>query len=223
LNNCTITNNYAILGAGLSAWSAVFNVNNSIISFNGGGASISDNEGSEFQFTYSDIFGNNEGDWIDSIAGQVGQNGNINLDPIFVDTTTCCYYLQSGSPCINTGDPASPPDPDGSRADMGAFYFNQNSISDDDIILPQAASLSQNYPNPFNPSTTIEYALNSASHVRLTVYDLLGRSLVTLIDDYQQSGVYAVNFEAGDLPGGVYLYLLETDGMTLNRRAILIK
>ena len=51
--------------------------------------------------------------------------GNITDEPMFVDTTNYDFHLQSGSPCIDAGDPASPPDPDGTRADMGAYYFHQ--------------------------------------------------------------------------------------------------
>ena len=223
ITNSTITNNYAILGAGLSAWNANYIVSNSIISFNGGGASISDNEDSDFQFRYSDIFGNTEGDWIDSIAGQLGNDGNINSNPLYIDTTICCYYLQSGSPCINTGDPDSPLDPDGSRADMGTFYYGETGISSGDPSLPGQISLSQNYPNPFNPATSISFSLSEPSHVSLTVYDLLGRKVQSLVNDRREPGTYQVTFDASELAGGVYFYILTSDNTKITRKALLVK
>jgi hypothetical protein len=221
--NCTITNNYAILGAGLSAWNARYIINNSIISFNGGGASISDNEDSDFQFTYSDIFGNTEGDWIDSISGQLGVNGNINQNPLYVDTVTSCYYLQTGSPCINTADPSSPLDPDGSRADMGAFCYDETGIKADNTPLPNQTRLIQNYPNPFNPSTTIEFYLESPAHVNLTVFDILGRQVVTLLDENKSAGTYRAEFDASGLAGGLYFYRLSCGNYNLIKTGTVIK
>lgn len=223
ITNCTITNNYAILGAGISAWNASYVITNSIISFNGGGASISDNEESDFQFSYSDIFGNTEGDWIDSISGQLGVNGNINSNPLYVDTVTCCYFLQSGSPCINTADPSSPLDPDGSRADMGAFCYDETGIGTDEEHLPNHANLAQNYPNPFNPSTTIEFTVDSPSHVNLTVFDILGRKVVTLVNEDKSAGRFKAIFDASDLADGLYFYRLLSGNYSLTKTATVIK
>ena len=72
--------------------------------------------GSEINITYSDI----QGGWIGE--------GNIDDDPLFVDPDNGDYHLQAGSPCIDAGDPNSPKDPDGTRADIGAFYYDQSII-----------------------------------------------------------------------------------------------
>lgn len=223
LINCTITNNYAILGAGISAWNADYNITNSIISFNGGGASISDNEDSDFEFAYTDIFGNAGGDWIDSISGQLGINGNISLDPLLADTLSGNFYLLAGSPCINTGDPESPNDPDGSRADMGAFYFNESGIESDNSILPGQIYLAQNYPNPFNPATTIGFSIDTPTHVTLTVYDILGRNIRTLLDEDKPSGNFQVKFDASELAGGVYFYKLQAGNSSSVKIATVLK
>lgn len=70
-------------------------------------------------------------------------------------------------------------------------------------------SLSQNYPNPFNPSTTIRYALPKESFVTLKIFNLLGQEVATLVDELKPSGLYQVQWQAGDLPTGVYLYQLQ--------------
>ena len=69
--------------------------------------------------------------------------------------------------------------------------------------------LLQNYPNPFNPSTKISYGIKSESHVKLVIYDLIGREVKTLVDRIKQPGNYSESFNASDLPSGVYIYRLE--------------
>jgi hypothetical protein len=89
--------------------------------------------------------------------------------------------------------------------------------------LPTAYALHPNYPNPFNPATKIRYALPEATHVRLAVYDLLGREVATLIDGMQPSGWHEATFEAADLPSGVYLYRLDTPAGSVLRAMMLVR
>jgi len=67
-------------------------------------------------------------------------------------------------------------------------------------------SLSQNYPNPFNPSTTIKYQLSNSGIVTLKVYDILGREVTTLINEFKPEGSYEINFNTHNLSSGVYIY-----------------
>lgn len=76
-------------------------------------------------------------------------------------------------------------------------------------VLPSKYSLSQNYPNPFNPSTTISYLLPVTSHVELTIYNITGQKIQTLISEQQQTGYYHVEWDATDFSGGVYLCRLQ--------------
>ncbi len=80
----------------------------------------------------------------------------------------------------------------------------------------------QNYPNPFSETTTIRYSLPGPMHVRLRVYDVLGREVATLVNERQGSGVYEVPFEANSLPGGVYFYRIEMDHLSATRRMAII-
>ena len=90
--------------------------------------------------------------------------------------------------------------------------------------LPENIQLSQNYPNPFNPTTIISYALPQTSNVTLEVFDLLGRKVATLINkEVKQAGNNTVNFSAGALSSGVYLYRLEVEGEVLIKKMTLIK
>ncbi|AXJ00566.1 Por secretion system C-terminal sorting domain-containing protein [Cyclonatronum proteinivorum] len=89
--------------------------------------------------------------------------------------------------------------------------------------LPEAVALEQNYPNPFNPATTIRYSLPEAADVRLEVYNLLGQRVATLVSGTVDAGVHTVSFDASALSSGVYLYRLQTSGMVLSRKMLLVK
>ena len=81
----------------------------------------------------------------------------------------------------------------------------------------------QNYPNPFNPTTTISYTLNKKSYVRLTVYNLLGEKIQTLVNQEQNPGEYKTLFYASHLPSGIYYYQLESDGTKEIGQMLLLK
>ncbi len=89
--------------------------------------------------------------------------------------------------------------------------------------IPVAFALEQNYPNPFNPSTTIEFALDKTQHVTLSVYDLLGQEVRTLVDGVQPAARYSVSFDASDLASGAYLYVLRTEEQTAVKTMALLK
>ena len=88
---------------------------------------------------------------------------------------------------------------------------------------PHSFSLQQNYPNPFNAETVIRYTIGQGGHVRLTVYDLLGREVATLVDGVLGAGEYRVRFDASSLPSGVYLARLEAGPRTETRKMLLLK
>jgi hypothetical protein len=89
--------------------------------------------------------------------------------------------------------------------------------------LPERVELMQNYPNPFNPSTTIEYSLPRRGYVRLTIYDMIGREIVKLVDDVREAGAHEVRWNGSSLASGVYLYELRTSGSAITRKMLLVK
>lgn len=93
----------------------------------------------------------------------------------------------------------------------------------EDDLLPTEFRLEQNYPNPFNPSTTIQFAVPKASQVTITIYDVLGRRVATLVDEKYQPGTYKVTFEADELASGVYIYRIQTEGFVQSRKLMLLK
>ena len=95
---------------------------------------------------------------------------------------------------------------------------------------PVGFQLHQNYPNPFNPSTKISFTISKGSFVTLKVYDITGREVKTLINEYKQSGSYETEFDASlsarqgnAMPSGVYYYKLEADGISEIKKMILVK
>ncbi|MCH7722345.1 MAG: T9SS type A sorting domain-containing protein [Bacteroidetes bacterium] len=83
-----------------------------------------------------------------------------------------------------------------------------------DNNIPIAFSLSQNYPNPFNPETVIRFQLPTNSNVRLTVYDILGQEVATLVNKEFTPGKYEVKLDASDFSSGIYFYQLRAESLT---------
>jgi hypothetical protein len=88
---------------------------------------------------------------------------------------------------------------------------------------PQQIELLQNYPNPFNPNTRITYALPESEFVTLKVYDILGKEIATLANEYRTQGTYHVNFDASGFSGGTYFYRLQVGRNVQTKRMILSK
>jgi hypothetical protein len=89
--------------------------------------------------------------------------------------------------------------------------------------VPDNFSLSQNYPNPFNPATKITFAIKRTGFTELTVYDMLGRTVETLVSESLKPGEYEVSFNAARLTSGVYFYRLNTGGFSETRKMVLVK
>ncbi len=89
--------------------------------------------------------------------------------------------------------------------------------------LPQEFILNQNYPNPFNPTTTISFSIGKPEFVTLKVYDLLGREVAVLFNNYLNQGNYRFDFNSSPLSSGVYLYRLQTESFDQTKQMILLK
>lgn len=84
-------------------------------------------------------------------------------------------------------------------------------------------SLSDNYPNPFNPLTAINYSLEENGFVTLKVFDVLGKEINTLVNEQKEAGSYSVNFDASDLPSGIYFYTIQSGNFSDSKKMILLK
>ena len=81
----------------------------------------------------------------------------------------------------------------------------------------------QNYPNPFNPVTEIKYELLKQGFVTLKVYDITGKEVTTLVNDFQPAGYYTVSFNGAKLSSGNYFYRIITDNFTAVKKMVLVK
>jgi hypothetical protein len=91
------------------------------------------------------------------------------------------------------------------------------------VGVPGTVALEQNYPNPFNPTTQIAFRTAERGAVNLSVFDMLGRNVATLLDGDMEGGSYTVPFDATDLAAGVYLCRLNAGGQTAVRRMVLLR
>lgn len=89
--------------------------------------------------------------------------------------------------------------------------------------LPDGLTLAQNYPNPFNPATSISFEVLESQDIALRVYDLTGREVATLVNEFTTAGTYTVRFDASGLASGSYLYQLEANGQVITRMMSLLK
>jgi hypothetical protein len=164
---------------------------------------------------YSDMMGATGMPWFGT--------GCIDTDPMFADTLARDYSLQIGSPCIDSGDPGSPLDPDGTVADMGAIYHDQMTDIETEPGLPVGFTVLRSYPNPFNATATIEYVLAKTGEVEISIYNMLGQKIETLYAGRSQAGENSLIWNADDYPSGVYFARLQTSGISGTLKMILLK
>ena len=113
--------------------------------------------------------------------------------------------------------------------DSGKVFYTSNNgglitgISSNKNLIPKEYLLMQNYPNPFNPSTTISYKLKETSRVVLAVFDIMGKEVAQVVNSIQTAGEHTVNFDGTNLPSGMYIYQLKTNGYISSRKMLLLK
>ncbi len=107
-------------------------------------------------------------------------------------------------------------------ANIKNYMSTVTSIEKTDLV-PVKYNLAQNYPNPFNPSTVISYTLPKASDVKLTVFNMLGQKVQTLVDAKQSVGKYTVRFDASELASGVYFYQIQAGNFMKVNKMLYVK
>jgi len=236
-NNTIIGNVSEATGGGILVWSTSATVINNIVWGNSSATGHSQIcvSGGSADITYCDIQDGWDGE------------GNINENPVFLEEN---FYLNIDSPCVDAGNPDTiyydPPDPrvpytalwpsmGGHRNDMGAYGGPERSILPDfdtqvsvdgeehRYTQPDAFEIVSNYPNPFNTFTTIKYTLSQRSHVKVRIYDMLGRQVNYTIDENQFAGINYHTWYASDYPSGCYFYRISIDGHIQTKKMILLK
>lgn len=194
-------------------------VENNIIAFSRFG--VNNHHFAEPNMGYNNVFGNGVDDYVDCRSGE----GSISLNPDFVDSRRGNYHITEESPCINAGNPDSPRDPDGTRADIGAFYFDHPNGAPENFAPTNAEcfELRGAYPNPFNSSTTIGYYLPVKSHVTIRVFDLAGRLQMRLVERESNSGSHNIEWTPESLSAGMYLLQMQAGEYSSIRKVMLLK
>jgi hypothetical protein len=125
--------------------------------------------------------------------------------------------LPSGDGCVDLTAGTS-------QANLPNFCFlNVVGVENKNNEIPNVFSLSQNYPNPFNPTTSINFAVPKPTVVKLTVFDILGKEVATLVNEFLQPGNYNFGFDASSLSSGMYFYKMEAGEFTDTKKMMLIK
>jgi parallel beta-helix repeat protein len=239
IDQCTVSGNSSVdFGAEITVNDASSTISNTIVKGSSSNESIRFFNAANATISYCDVYNSVGptfgGDVPDGLGDLIDTNingdscdvyKNICMDPLFYAMDgDSAYYLAENSPCIDAGSPDSPLDPDGTIADIGAFYFDQSvGIDDGYNQLPGEFSLSQNYPNPFNASTTIKYQLPKSSRVTIEIYDILGRRIEVLHDGIQPAGYYRVIWNAGSISSGLYFCKLQAGEHAETKKMVLIK
>ena len=163
--------------------------------------------------------------WIDNLAQdqrQISSTGPFTLVKNDTVSIVVAYVVGQGTNGLNSVTVAK-------NNDMVAqSLFDSNFPStfvgiNDKSISKINFNLNQNYPNPFNPTTVISYSLPSASNIKLIVYNTLGQTVKIIENEYKNAGNYTVNFNASNLPSGIYFYKLEAGQYSQIKKMILLK
>jgi hypothetical protein len=107
--------------------------------------------------------------------------------------------------------------------EYSVYKFDPSSDVKNTLLSPVAFNLEQNYPNPFNPSTVISYSLPKNSFVSLKIYDIQGKEIKTLVNEYKTAGNYVTEWKPENMPSGIYMCILNTGNISLTKKMLLTK
>jgi len=168
-----------------------------------------------------EFFGNTYTDIHENISDTtIGVSSN-SLDPI-LDVTSQDEVVFSYSIITSDGQ-------DSVWSNTGEFVLSRAALgSIDGYAIPEQFSLHQNYPNPFNPVTTLRYDIPENSHITITIYDMLGREVKTLINQTQDAGYRSVIWDATNdygkpVSAGIYLYQIQAGEYISTKKMVLLK
>jgi hypothetical protein len=110
-------------------------------------------------------------------------------------------------------------------AQIQQWYDNDfvTDVKETIISIPTEFLLSQNYPNPFNSSCAIKYSIPKSSQVTIKIFNTIGQELATLVNEEKPIGTYEVNWNAANLPSGVYFYRIQAGSFTETKKMMVLK
>ena len=194
-------------------WSAALSGNFAVL-----GSAGNDANGDDAGAAY--VFHKQDGDWVQKTkllaSNGVADDRFGRAVAILHDEVIVGAYRNDNKNGINAG---------------AAYYYDLSkalAINTETVIRNSNYNLYQNYPNPFNGSTTIQYELPEAAHVNLTIYDLIGKRVVTLVNERQGPGANSITWSGENASGnsvrsGIYIYQLQADNYSQSRKMLLIQ
>jgi len=141
----------------------------------------------------------------------------IRMDPLFADTANYDFTLPAGSPLLTFGTDGKP---------IGDPRWGTNfveAIEPQESATPTRFALEPVYPNPFNPSTNFSFSLTVGGLTELAVYDLCGKEVGRVVNEYLAAGDYRFTFDGCHLKSGIYFCRLTSAGNTSTRKMVLLK
>jgi len=175
----------------------------------------------------------NNNSLVNPLLYSIGRDSDMNLDPRPQASSPAYTLATKAFPAGNTfyseADYYGAFDTDIWMNGWTALYQNKitnqifTSVEGNKTEIPSDFELSQNYPNPFNPTTKINFSLPKDANVRLTVYNVLGQEVATLLQGYKSAGNYTVDFNAAGLASGLYVYRLDAGNAAIVKKMTLLK
>ncbi len=165
------------------------------------------------------------------IHGSDSPSGSLQEDSVVIDQSKSPNsWVSLGTYPFTKGDSGYVKLGDGSanvgqilEFDAIKWSYQSPLLVRDNQATPTKFGLEQNYPNPFNPTTNIKYQIASRGFVSLNIYDVLGRTVATLVNGRQAAGSYSVTFDAARFASGIYFYSLSVDGRSVVKKMMLLK
>ena len=117
-------------------------------------------------------------------------------------------------------------DDDSSSVQIDELWYNETPTGlgiSDEAPIASRYELGQNYPNPFNPTTHIRFNIPETANAKLTVFNVMGEEVATLVNDVMQAGGHTVSWNAASMPTGVYFYQLESGNFSQTKKLLLVK
>ena len=230
IRNCTITNNSSNKSSGIRIkHNSHCNIINSIIWGNQSTEQIGiyddlfeEDTASTLDISFSNLQYGIDSIYVDELSSIINYDNlsMINLNPLFCNADSSDYTLAENSPCVDAGE---------NSFNLGAFGIGCDPIlSISEKLFPLSYTLNQNYPNPFNPTTTLHYDLPEDALVNITIYDMIGRQVSTLVSSQQTAGYKSVRWNATNDNGspvsaGLYLYTIQAGEFRQTKKMVLLK
>jgi hypothetical protein len=152
-----------------------------------------------------------------------GNNSSTDASQVQGTTISGMYYYGYRDDTLACSVNPSTASGGSSRPNVCFFIDPLVGMNTNNKNIPSSYNLYQNYPNPFNPITKIKFDIPKQGFVSLKIFDILGREVKILVSEIKTVGSYTIDFDASDLPSGIYLGRLESNGYVITKRMVMVK